>query len=118
MKILILLGLGRETDSFAMGRISPLGATYCKSFVQKPVGRGLKNGFLGFFEISFPTTQNMYCSFQVYRGIIIHSKVHNKPSIFWRQIHGCHQCKKFELQDFLKDKKVHSPGHFALPNYP
>ena len=70
MKILILLGLGRETDSFAMGRISPLGATYCKSFVQKPVGRGLKNGFLGFFEISFPTTQNIYAVFKFIEGLL------------------------------------------------
>ena len=97
MKILILFGLGKATDSFAIGHISPLGTTYCKKFVQKPVDRGLKDGFLGFFEISFPTTQNIYAVFKSIEGLLyvptpnsLRRKVRNESSIFWRQIHGCH----------------------------
>ena len=45
MKILILLHLAKATDSVSMGEISPLGATYCKRFAQKPVDSRLKNEF-------------------------------------------------------------------------
>ena len=75
MKILILLHLEKATDSVSLGQISPLGATYCKCFAQKPVDSGLKNGFLGFPEISFSTTQNIYAVSKLIKGIVLRSNL-------------------------------------------